>query len=187
MTWEGSRVSLSTSLELDPGVVFQVGRRVTIRERGEILIEGNSKFEIGDGSTVMQGSEIAVTRGGQLSIGADVYIGAYSNIRCSGSIVIGDGVRLAQFVSVIDANYSFHRRDLPIAETTPERVTIGRGAWLGAQVVVLPGVEIGEGAVVGAGSVVTKNVPAFGIVGGNPARMLGQRGETGSSSTQVAE
>lgn len=170
-------MALSTSLILDRAAVFQAGRGVAVREWGQIVVEGESRFEIGDRSTIMQGSEIVVARGGRLSIGSGVYVGAYCNIRCSGEITIGDNVRLAQFVSLIDANYSFHRRDVPIAETDAERVAIGAGAWLGAQVVVLPGVEIGEGAVVGAGSVVTKSVPPFSIVGGNPARVLGSRGE----------
>jgi acetyltransferase-like isoleucine patch superfamily enzyme len=114
-------------------------------------------------------------RGARLSIGRSVYVGAYCNIRCSGEIAIGEDARLAQFVSIVDANYSFHERDLPITETV--HVRIGPGAWIAAQVVVLPGVDIGEGAVIGAGSVVTRSVPAFAIAPGNPAKVIGYRGQ----------
>jgi maltose O-acetyltransferase len=54
-------------------------------------------------------------------------------------------------------------------------VTIGNHVWIGYRAIVLPGVSIGEGAVVGAGSVVTRDVPAFAIVAGNPARLIGNR------------
>ncbi|WP_246527625.1 DapH/DapD/GlmU-related protein [Pseudarthrobacter albicanus] len=56
-----------------------------------------------------------------------------------------------------------------------DRIEIGRDVWIGASSVVLSGIIIGEGAVVAAGSVVTKDVPAYSIVGGNPARILGDR------------
>ena len=176
MLFKGGRVALSTVVSMEKGSVLQAGARTVMRSYGSLFLQKGAKVEIGSRTAIMQGCEITVGPGAHLSIGAHVYIGAYCNIRCSGAITIGDHVRLAQFVSLIDANYSFQRRDVLIEETVPERVTIAKGAWLGAHVVVLPGVEVGEGAVVGAGSVVTKSIPPFAIVGGNPARVLGYRG-----------
>lgn len=175
LLFKGGRVALSTALLMERGAVFRADRGAVVRSYGSLLLQKNATLEIGARTAIMQGCEITVGSRGHLSIGPQVYIGAYCNIRCSGAITIGEQVRLGQFVSIIDANYSFNRRDVPIAETVPERVTIGAGAWLGAQVVVLPGVDVGEGAVVGAGSVVTKTVPAFAIVGGNPASIIGYR------------
>jgi acetyltransferase-like isoleucine patch superfamily enzyme len=61
------------------------------------------------------------------------------------------------------------------AGTSRDRVEIGRDVWIGGSSVILSGVRIGEGAVIAAGSVVTKDVQDFEIVGGNPARPIGQR------------
>lgn len=171
----GSRIAFGTALYLDPKASIQCGRSTVVRRHGTVLIERGGAMCLGARTAIMQGADIVVAARARLSVGSSVYIGAYCNIRCGFSIDIADGVRLAQFVSLIDSNYEFRRRDVAIAGAVPGRVTIGRGAWLGAQVVVLPDVTIGEGAVVGAGSVVTKDVPAFAIVGGNPARVLGVR------------
>ena len=130
---------------------------------------------MGDNTRVMQGCEITVVGGGRLSIGANIYAGAYCNIRCCGRIDIEDGVRLSQFVSLIDGNYDFRKKSVAICDLAAEWVKIGSGAWIGAQAVILPRVEIGEGAVVGAGSIVTKSVPPFAVVAGNPARILSYR------------
>ena len=60
----------------------------------------------------------------------------------------------------------------PVTETPARRIRIGRNVWIGFDSCVLPGVSIGEGSIVGARSVVTKNVPAYTIVAGNPARVI---------------
>jgi acetyltransferase-like isoleucine patch superfamily enzyme len=65
----------------------------------------------------------------------------------------------------------FHQR-LNLYSKKPEKVKIGKGAWIAAGAIILPGVTIGEGAVVTAGSVVGKDVPPYTVVGGYPARAL---------------
>lgn len=73
------------------------------------------------------------------------------------------------------ANHRFNDVNVPIyyqGHTESKNITIKRGAWLGANVILLSGVTIGENSVVGAGSVVTKDVPPRCIVGGNPARII---------------
>jgi maltose O-acetyltransferase len=91
----------------------------------------------------------------------------------SAPIVIGDYAVFGHGVSLYTTDHdpddpAFTRRDAPIA--------IGSRAWIGSQAIILKGVTIGEGAVVAAGAVVTQDVPPFTIVGGNPARIIRERG-----------
>jgi acetyltransferase-like isoleucine patch superfamily enzyme len=79
---------------------------------------------------------------------------------------------------LICGNHTFVRRDLPIRSQPTEElpITIGDDVWLGASAIVLGGVSIGEGSVVGAGSVVTQDLPPYSIARGVPARVVGVRG-----------
>ncbi len=109
-----------------------------------------------------------------ISIGDDVGMSGCS-ISAKESIVIGDRVLVGTGVFVVDNDSH------PIAptqrndyrQTRRAAVTIGSDVFIGARAIILKGVEIGEGAVVGAGSVVTRSVPAFAVVAGNPARVIG--------------
>jgi len=108
----------------------------------------------------------------------DVQIGNRSLIGLSsvviGPVEIGNDVMLAQHVVLSGLNHSYDNIHLPIKDqpVTTDKIIVEDGAWLGANVVVTPGVTIGKNAVVAGGSVVTKDVPAFSVVAGNPARIL---------------
>ena len=84
-------------------------------------------------------------------------------------------------VTILTANHSFDRRDVSVFDQPEQErdVHVGVDAWIGANCVILPGVTIGDGAVVAAGAVVNADVEAFAVVGGVPARRLGTRGSTG--------
>lgn len=170
-----SRIGFSTVLNMDPGALLICGPSSVIRDRGNILIEQGGTMDVGARTAIMQNAEIVVGANARLTVGSSVYVGSSCNLRCGSSITIGNGVRLAQFVSLVDSNYEFRRRDTPIGSNVPGFIEIGADAWLGAQVVVLPNVTIGEGAVVGAGSIVTRDVPPYTIVVGNPAHVVGVR------------
>ena len=114
-----------------------------------------------------------------LIIGDGTYIGEYNNIRAGGGrITIGDNCSISQHISIIASNHGFKKGKLIkeqkwIADNN--FVYIGNDVWIGANSVILPGVTIHDGAVVGAGCVVTKDVPANAIVVGNPARIIKYR------------
>ena len=130
----------------------------------------------GEGAEFRPGAFATETQA--ISIGANVIIRQGTNIHASpypqGSIDIEDDVLLGPGVHFYADNHVFADPARPIVDqgfdTAPVRVC--KGAWLGSNVVVLAGVTIGEHAVVGAGSIVTKDVPAWTLAVGNPARVI---------------
>jgi acetyltransferase-like isoleucine patch superfamily enzyme len=90
---------------------------------------------------------------------------------------IGDYVRIGPHVSVTAANRNYHRRDILIVDQgiREEGITIGDDVWIGAGAVITDGVHVGGGAVIASGAVVAKDVPPYSIVGGVPAKVIGER------------
>lgn len=116
------------------------------------------------------------TIAGSLTLGDRVVIGARANIRAAGGAInIGDNVLVAQNVSIIAANHSV-RLDLPYRDSswdaTRTGVSIEQNVWIGANVIILPGVAIGANSIVAAGSVVTRVIPSNEIWGGVPAKKI---------------
>lgn len=106
-----------------------------------------------------------------IELGHSVYLGNYCMV---GDVRIGDNTLISDHVSIISGNHSM-APDLPIKDQ-PEvyrTIMIGADCWVGSRAVILA--DLGDHAVVGAGSVVTKPVPEYAIVAGNPARLIGDR------------
>ena len=116
---------------------------------------------------------------GNISIGDHVWIGHRCYLEGMGGITIGTGTIVGNGTEIISANHNFRGEDMQEVpydkRFITKKVTIGENVWFGMRALVLPGVTIGEGAIVGAGSVVTKDVPPLAIVGGNPAKVLKYR------------
>ena len=117
---------------------------------------------------------------GSIRVEEGTWIGQYNNIRTSDNaqIAIGRRCLVSQFCSIIGANHGIARdRYIQDQPTSKDRcgVTIGDDVWLGAGCSILPGVTLATGAVIGANSVVTKNVGEYEIWGGVPAVQLGER------------
>lgn len=134
------------------------------------------------GSSICQGTVLAFgesdTETGTIQIGRGAWIGQYNNLRAGGGdIAIGQNCLVSQFCSLVAANHGLEKCS-PIkvqALSIKCGVVLEDDVWLGAGVHVLPGVCVGQGAVIAAGSVVTHDVPAYEIWGGVPARKIGQR------------
>ena len=116
-----------------------------------------------------------IAPGKNLVIGDDVDLALNVLIDTSGGVTIGDRALIGCGVKIFSGNHGIppnHGKIFSAGYSKKAAVLIGKDVWLGANVIVLPGRTIGEGAVVGAGSVVTKDVPAFTIVAGNPAKFV---------------
>jgi acetyltransferase-like isoleucine patch superfamily enzyme len=129
------------------------------------------RVQLGPGSSVHMGLRL-YTRGG-VSIGRGSVIDRDCVLDGRGTIRIGDGVNLAPEVMVLTASHDAD--DLDGFGGVTSGVVIDDHAWIATRALLLPGIRIGRGAVVGAGSVVTRDVADGVIVAGNPARPIGER------------
>ncbi|MCP4132657.1 MAG: acyltransferase [bacterium] len=108
---------------------------------------------------------------GSITIGDNVLIMNGVRISSAAEIVIGDGCMLANFCYLTDADWhDIHDRTYSPGKTAP--IILEKGVWIGDSAIIVKGVRIGENSVVGAGSVVTKDVPANVVVAGNPAAIV---------------
>lgn len=112
--------------------------------------------------------------GRNLKVGDDVDFAKDVLITTDGGITIGDRVLIGYRTQILSGNHSVPPKPHRIFEAghTKAPVKVGDDVWIGANSIILPGVEVGEGAIIAAGSVVTKNVPAFSYVAGIPARVI---------------
>ncbi|MEB3195879.1 MAG: acyltransferase [Candidatus Sericytochromatia bacterium] len=112
------------------------------------------------------------TTRGRLSIGAGSNIDSDAHLDARGGLVIGANVATGPAVMFLTAD---HAPQSPDFAGRLRPIRIGDRAWLGARATILPGVNVGEGAIVAAGAVVARDVPPHTIVAGVPARVIGQR------------
>jgi len=134
-----------------------------------ITLKDRASFRTGGAVLLGPGVEIVVSEGGSLSIGSGTLVNSGVKLLCWEELEIGEDCALA-FDSVI-MDTDFHElRPAQRGQTAPVR--IGDHVWVGAQARILKGVSIGDGAVIAAGSLVTRDVPSRALVGGVPARLI---------------
>ena len=111
-----------------------------------------------------------------ISIGSNVVIHERAYFAAEGGITIGNNVAIAPECHILTSNHIYDGDLLPWSEEVMLKpVVIKDNVWIGIHVIILPGVTIHEGAIVAAGSVVTKDIPRCALVGGNPARVIKYR------------
>ena len=126
------------------------------------------------------GRDVNIERGAyftpELTVGDRSGVG----VRCEiyGPVTIGRDVMMGPEVVIYTCGHEFSRTDIPIREqgdSPVEPVTIGDDCWIGRRAMIMPGVSVGKGCVIGAGAVVTRDIPDFSVAGGVPARVLKTR------------
>jgi maltose O-acetyltransferase len=128
------------------------------------------------------GSDIIVKQQAYFGTGNEMVVGDRSqlgeNLKAEADLVLGDDVVMGPDVIMLSSSHAFDRLDLPInrqGARPRHAIVIGNDVWIGTRAIILPGVSVGDHAIIGAGSVVTKDVPPLAIVAGNPAKFIRSR------------
>ena len=156
-----TRLHYASIAKVGPGTRFQAG--VRFDRPGQVEIGSNCYFWHGVGAS-------AEGRGSSLKIGDRVQVNRYVVLDTVGGLELCDDVLISEFAVISTHDHGHNPHSAPVL--LPK--TIGAGVWIGMRAMILPSCHrIGEGTIVGAGAVVTKNLPAGVVVAGNPARIVG--------------
>lgn len=153
---------------MDADVHFNLSSPFFKMAPGSIVVGEDSKFSKGF---------ICDAYGGKVNIGRNVFFGPYCVLYGHGNITIGDDCLIAMGCKIVSANHTVPAPGQLINQQPdkPSPVSIGKDVWLGANTVVLAGVNIGDGSVIAAGSVVKDDIPAFSYAAGVPAKIIKNR------------
>ena len=179
------------------GILF-IGKRVKIKNKKKITFNGSATIEdgcfiealskggieIGNNFSLGRNSIIECTGvirelGEKLIIGQNVGIAANAFIAMRGKVEIGNDTIFGPGVSIHAENHNFKDLDKPIRlqGATRKGIKIGKNCWIGSKVIILDGVNIGDNVIIGAGAVVTKDIPDYAIAAGVPAKIIKMRKE----------
>jgi acetyltransferase-like isoleucine patch superfamily enzyme len=162
---------------------IRAGRGLNLEEGCEITGLSKRGIELGTRCTVgrfaaIRPTNILVGEAGEgLKMGDESNIGPYAYVGCSGFIEIGNRVMMGPRVNLLAERHAADRADVPMKSLGVERsfIRIEDDCWIGANATILAGVTVGHGSIVGAGAVVTRDVPPFSVIAGVPARVLRTR------------
>jgi len=163
-------VKIADILKIELQSDSHIGENVIIRNRNRLIV--------GHKSGIRDHTIIWIGKTGQIIIGNNVSIGYRGYCLSTAPVIIEDGVRIGPDVKILAESKGYDNIDIPINDQDfkeSKGIFIGKDSWIGAGAIILDNLKIGEGVVVGAGSVVTKDIPPFSVVAGNPARILKNR------------
>jgi len=161
---KGARIQASVRVDILPFNPFKLGINSTIEDFCTVN-NGMGKIDIGNYTRIGIGSVLI------------------------GPVTIGNNVRLAQNVVITALNHNYTDVSKPISEqgVNTQEVVIGDETWVGANSVILPGVNVGKHCVIAAGSIVTKDIPSYSVVAGNPAKIKKQYDKLKSEWTKYEQ
>lgn len=164
-------------LKFAPFVSFNSSSRVDKRVRIDFHGMRDSSFKLTLGKRTRVYNDVLFQGTGNICIGENTYIGAFSVLGSYDSISIGKNVMIAQSVSIRDHNHGFNDLDIPMRDQgiIKSPIVIEDNVWIGYGVIINKGVTVKNGAILAAGAVITKDVPKNAIVGGVPGKILKYR------------
>ncbi len=165
-------------IKMDVGTVIHLSAKINNNRSLESIVLGKH--------THILGELFIFSHGGQIVIGNNCYVGDHSRVWSAKDVYIGDRVLISHGVNIFDSlthpisasKRSEQYRDIiskghpEIIDLSEAPVRIESDVWIGCLSVILRGVTVGQGAIIGAGSIVTKDVPPWTIVAGNPAKII---------------
>jgi acetyltransferase-like isoleucine patch superfamily enzyme len=182
----GRGVIIGAGTQLHHARKIALGDRVAVAYRCLLDARGDSNegITIGDDVTIGRNTGL-ICKNGDIRIGSNVGIGANISIHAvdGNRIEIGDNVIIAPYTYVGATMYNTDRTDIPITLQGPKPlggVRVEDNVWLGANVIIFDGITIGRDAIVGAGAVVTRDVPPYAVALGVPAKVVKMRNEVGA-------
>lgn len=157
-----------------------IKKGVKIYERVKIYSTAKSPVFVGEDCVLQTGAILASADNGRIKLGKNVYLGEYSILSSKGEIDVGENSIIASLCFVCDFNHRFDDPEVLFYDSGCDygRIDIGKNVWIGAGCKILKDVAIGDGCVIGAGSVVTRSIPAYSIAVGVPARVIKKRKDT---------
>ena len=169
----GTRLKMrpGARIEVAPGSRLLMGTRHIGATDCSVRLGRHARLAVHGTAEVVRGTRILLGSDARLEIGQNSYINYDSTVSCFEHITIGANCAISWNTNILDANtHELIIDGDPRPRSQP--IVIGDDVWIGTGAIVLSGVHIGDGAVVAAGSVVTSDVPARALVGGNPARLI---------------
>jgi acetyltransferase-like isoleucine patch superfamily enzyme len=149
---------------------------ITHQSKRVIPFRAHDAKRVGEGCFYLD--QIVWLNGDRIELGDRVTFNFGCFVNGFAGLVFGDGANIGPYCMLHTANHNFDARDRPVVEQGWQDggpMEIGRNSWIGMGSIVLPGVRIGEGCVVGAGSVVTRDLEDFTVAVGNPAKAIRTR------------
>lgn len=177
----GKNVKIGTGVKIINPQYVSIGDDVEIYDDVTIIARGPGGVEIGSGSHLCERVYLdthAEETGGYIKIGEKVYIGTGTTLFGHAGLEIGDCALIAQNVTITPYSHKFDNPDDIIWNQggNMKKVTIGRDSYIGMGVDIMYTGDIGEGSVIGAGSVVVKPIEDYSVAVGNPAKIIKKRG-----------
>jgi acetyltransferase-like isoleucine patch superfamily enzyme len=177
VTESGINVYLSPSAIVKRGQKIKLGANVVVERDVTLWVDTNESYiAIGDDS-YLSSQCILNTFDGWISLGSNCTVNSYAILYGHGGLQIGNDVRIAPQVMIMPMNHIYKDPHVAIRKQgiRAQGIKIEDDVWLGAGAVILDGVTIGRGSVIGAGAIVTKDIPRYSVAVGVPAKVIKKR------------
>ena len=159
-----------------PPSKIKIGKEVFIAKSAVVESRRGGNISIGSDTEILDGV-LLLTYGGNIIIGEHCSVNPYTIIYGHGGTIIGNNVMIAGHCMIIPNEHTYISKEKTILDqgASSKGIVIEDDVWIGHSCSILDGVRIGKGAVIGAGSVVTKDIPPYTVVAGVPAKMIKMR------------